>query len=96
LNRTKGPLGVHKDVSWIHSYYQYANRLAILDFLRQNDIDACLVFIYFTGDRFPDARTCPASETEWKRLIEARRLTLGLPKTHHLSRYEYDLFVPCS
>ena len=26
---------------------------------------------------------------------EARRLTLGLPKTHDLSRYGYDPFVPC-
>jgi hypothetical protein len=93
LNRTKRDLGVHRYVSWIDSYYQYANRLAILDFLRRNEIDARLVFIYFTGARFPDGTPCPASDTEWKRLIEARRLTLGLPKKHRLSKYEYDVFV---
>jgi hypothetical protein len=93
LNRTKRGLGVHRHFSWIDSYYQYANRLAILDFLRRNEIDARLVFIYFAGARFPDDTPCPASEAEWKRLIEARRLTLGLPKKHRLSAYEYDLFV---
>jgi hypothetical protein len=93
LNRTKRSLGVHRYVSWIDSYYQYANRLAILDFLRRNKVDARLVFIYFIDAHFPDDTPCPTSEADWKRLIEARRLTLGLPKKHELAPYEYDLFI---
>jgi hypothetical protein len=94
LNKTKKSLGVHRYFSWIDSYYQYANRLATLAFLRDNNIDARLVFIYFVGDEFPDGTPCPDTERKWRRLIEARRLTLGLPTRHRLSPYEYDLFVP--
>jgi hypothetical protein len=93
LNRTKKSLGVHRYFSWIDSYYQYANRLATLAFLQDNGIDARLVFIYFVGDRFPDGTPCPESERKWRRLIEARRLTLGLPTRHRLSPFEYDIFV---
>ncbi|MGV8125268.1 MAG: hypothetical protein AB2L14_36430 [Candidatus Xenobiia bacterium LiM19] len=35
---------------WENKYYQFANRLAVLHFLMQNDIDANLLFIYFMGD----------------------------------------------
>ena len=93
LSRVKRSLRVHRHFSWLHSYYQYANRLATLAFLRDNGLDARLVVVYFVGDRFPDERPCPQSETEWRRLFEARRLTLGLPKKHRLSQFEYDLFV---
>lgn len=88
LNRTKRSLGVHRYFSWIDSYFQYANRLTIVDFVREHGIDARLVFVYLVGDCFPDGMPCPASEAEWKRPIEARRLTLGLPRKHRLSTYE--------
>jgi hypothetical protein len=93
LNRVKRRVGVHRYFSWTDSYYQYANRLATLAFLRDNGVDARLVFVYFIGDRFPDGTECPASVAAWKRLIEARRLTLGLPRKHDLSRYVHDVFI---
>ena len=33
LNRVKSELGVHRHHSWLGTYYQYANRLAVLSFL---------------------------------------------------------------
>jgi hypothetical protein len=38
---------------WLSPYYQYANRLAHLQFLLQHNISARLIFIYFLGDRRP-------------------------------------------
>jgi hypothetical protein len=64
---------------WTGTYYQYANRLATLWFLREQGIGARLVFVSFIADRFPDDTPCPSSEEEWLALIDARRLTLGLP-----------------
>ncbi|MBP1777162.1 MAG: hypothetical protein H6Q86_3172 [candidate division NC10 bacterium] len=96
LNQTKKVLGVHVHFTWLGSYYQYANRLAVLYFLAEKarpPVDARLVFIYFCGDRFPDGRPCPASRPEWQPLIEARRLTLGLPGRHPLSDRIHEVFL---
>ena len=79
LGRAKSRWLVHRDVEWTGSYYQHANRLAMLAFLEKHGIPASLVEIFFCGERFPDGRMCPASAEEWQPLLEARRLTLGLP-----------------
>jgi hypothetical protein len=94
LNKTKRRLGVHRFYAWDASYYQYANRLTMLDFLRQRAVPAHLVFIYFTGDQFPDDTPCPQTAADWEPLLEARRVTLGLPRRHDLSPYEHHVFLP--
>jgi hypothetical protein len=94
LGRVKRDLGVHRYFTWTGTYYQYTNRLAMLWFLQKHDVPACLLFVYFFGDRFPDGTPCPASESEWEALLEARRLTLGLPKEHALSPLEHHVFLP--
>jgi hypothetical protein len=53
-----------------------------------------LLHVYFTGDRFPDNRECPADAEAWRVLIDARRLTLGLPKEHPLSDRVHEVFLP--
>jgi len=97
LNKTKNKLGVHRDFRWEGTYYQYANRLACLYFLTEiARTHARLVFLYFTGDRFPspDNRKCPASEQEWRPLINACHLTLGLADNHLLSGRVHEVFLP--
>ena len=75
-------------------YYQYVNRLAVLHFLNDlSGVPAQLLHVYFVGDCFPDGRECPSSEAEWQRLIEARRLTLGLPTRHALTDRTHDIFL---
>jgi hypothetical protein len=93
-NRIKRELGVNRWFTWTGSYYQYVNRLAMLWFLRKYGIEARLVFVYFTGDTFPDNTPCPATKEEWERLVEARRLTLGLPKQHALGMFEHHVVLP--
>jgi hypothetical protein len=94
LGSIKRELGVSRWFCWTGTYYQYANRLATLWFLREQDVGAHLVFVYFIGDRFPDGTPCPSSRAEWLGLIEARRLTLGLPTQHALSAFEHHVFLP--
>ena len=94
LALTKKALGVHRCYRWEGTYYQYANRLACLYFL--NEIakrPAQLIFLYFVGDCFPDGRRCPATEQEWKTLIEACHLTLGIFGPHLLSNRVHDIFL---
>lgn len=94
LTKVKADLKVHRFFDWRGTYYQHANRLAALWFLRQHGVDARLVGVQFYGDVFPDGTPCPRSRAQWQALIEARRLTMGLPKTHRLSRWEHHVFLP--
>jgi hypothetical protein len=94
LGKVKADLGVHRHFSWTGSYYQYCNRLAVLWFLRMHRVPAHLVFVYFTGDVFPDKTPCPRTRANWETMIEARRLTLGLPRRHRLSKFDHHVFLP--
>jgi hypothetical protein len=95
MSKVKRHLSVHRDFQWLGTYYQYANRLACLYFLNVlRKVPARLVLVYFTGDKFPDARQCPSSDAEWRELIRACHLTLGLSEEHALRDRVHELFVP--
>jgi hypothetical protein len=95
IGRVKKHLGVHWNFDWLGTYYQYVNRLACLYFLSQiAKVPARLVFVYFYGDSFPDGRPCPSSRAEWKELIRACHLTLGLAEKHPLNGQIHEVFLP--
>ena len=65
---------------WTETYYQYANRLAHLYFLRElNHLDAYLIFLNFADA--PD-RTTPASTADWEHHRKAVRKQLGLSERY--------------
>jgi hypothetical protein len=52
LARTRRELGVRTKNPWTTPFYQYANRVAHLHFLRNlNGIKSYLVFVNFIGDK---------------------------------------------
>lgn len=97
-------LGVNRHFAWTMTYYQYANRLAALHFLTEQRIRAHLVFLYFTGETFPDGTPCPQSEANWRELIRASHLTLGLLtpseadklSEHPLGGRVHEVFLPAT
>jgi hypothetical protein len=61
LGRLKAYLGGIVFFPWLGTYYQYANRLAVLYFLvSQVGVPTHLLHVYFMGDRFPDGSEYPA------------------------------------
>jgi hypothetical protein len=63
LERTKRKLGVKTKNLWTTPFYQYANRIAHLHFLKNlNGIKSYLVFVNFIGDEEMDG---PKTELEW-------------------------------
>jgi hypothetical protein len=98
LESTKSVLGIPSDRDWLQRYYQYANRLTILNFLRGNGVPARLLFVYFTGDSFkadPSCKfDCPKDEAGWKAALQAQSQWLGLEQPHPLADYVHKLFVP--
>ena len=76
LDETRAFLGVRSKTDWAECFYQYANRLAHLYFLRElNKVDAALVFVYFVGDTTVSVKDSVSREG-WHTAI-------GLA-THHL------------
>lgn len=76
LAKTQAHFGVSKEICWQHPYYQYANRLAHLYFLRHVcRLDAFLLFLNFADA--PDVSK-PCSEDQWKLASISIEQTLGL------------------
>ena len=78
-----------KDDTWRTRYYQYANRLAHLYFLRElNSIDAYLVFVYFLHDR----THIPTRREEWAEALARQEKEMGLNR-HKLKQFVVNLFL---
>lgn len=93
LDLTKRALGVDASRDWLNGYYQFCNRLAVLQFLESRDIRARLLFVYFTGD-VAGGRDCPKDESGWWPAIEAQDGHVGLPTEHPLKGRIHKLFLP--
>jgi hypothetical protein len=84
---------------WLKGYYQYANRLATLRFLIDQDIPTKLLFVYFLGDKFPVGRTvlCPSFESDWRPTLMTMEKHLGWVsdnKDNKLADHVHRLFLP--
>jgi hypothetical protein len=91
LQETMEYLHVSGKLDWSETFYQYANRLAHLYYLRvKNEIPAYLINVYFIGDRSVDG---PQTVEEWKGAIQVMKALLGVGKRHKLSPYMADVFI---
>lgn len=91
LRETQEALGVKSEIDWTGCFYQYANRLSHLWWLRErHSVPAFLVYAYFIGDS--TVSDAPKTEQEWKAALYVMRRSLGVAQ-HRLSRYVADAFV---
>lgn len=75
---------------WLCDFYQYANRLAHLYFLREiNHRDVYMVFVYFVNDTEMGG---PSTIEEWKGAIRLVESLLGV-RRHKLGQYIGDVFI---
>ncbi len=74
LSRTKETLGAPASADWSRQYYQYANRLAHMTFLREQGVKAWLVFLYFYGDSDMGG---PMTASEWAERLAVVHSHLG-------------------
>jgi hypothetical protein len=93
LDETASYLGAERRAPWSSVFYQLANRIAHLHFLRNHAVKAWLVLINFTGDTEMNG---PSSEAEWRAAYQVVWHVLGLPKHHKLSPYILDIFPEVS
>ena len=97
LEETRSFLGVRSATDWTNCFYQYANRLAHLFFLRElNRTDAALVFVYFMGDTTIPGRD-PVSSEGWKAAIGLATNHLGIHSSSPWIRENVvDVFIDVS
>ena len=82
--------------NWIDTYYQYANRLAVLYFLMKEcvpSVNARLLFVYFFGENRENLK-CPQSEQDWESVIRDIEIRLGIDKNSELAQRTHCLFLP--
>jgi hypothetical protein len=90
LSKTKTAMGVSESADWLTGFYQYANRLAHLQFLRDHSVEANLVFVYFCGDTEMNG---PSDADHWKELLQPVYSQLGL-RTDLSAHGVVSVFIP--
>jgi hypothetical protein len=89
LNETIGALDAKPKSDWTEAFYQYANRLAHLHFLRQADVPAWLVLVDFVGD---DEMEGPLDAREWKAAYQVVDHVLGINQRSPLMRNVFHVY----
>ena len=89
LTETGTYLNAKPRAPWTQLFYQLANRLAHLHFLRRNECKAWLVLVNFIGD---DEMEGPSSAAEWEAAYQVAWHALGVGKRHLLSKYIIHLY----
>jgi hypothetical protein len=93
LAAVKPTLGVAEDRDWLNGYYQYCNRIAVLEFLNRHKTRARMMFVYFLGDKGDSTRTCPTDVGGWRAALEEQKKHVGLPRHHPLYDRVHELFL---
>jgi hypothetical protein len=89
LEVTKKRFGVKASYDWTKMFYQYANRLAHVYFLRENGFEAYLINVYFLNDEEMDG---PKTVDEWKGAIRLLHRCLGI-REHLIRNLVIDIFI---
>ena len=81
---------ISENKPWTKKFYQFANRIYVLDLLKRNGINAKLINIYFVGDMISTNRKSPRSKNEWLSKIKEMKDYLSV-NTDNLEVYELFL-----
>ena len=80
----RAALGVTTKTDWAEVFFQYANRIAHLWFLREKGVSAELLFVSFLNDTVMDG---PSTAETWEAAFAVANHALGLGKAHGLARH---------
>ena len=89
LEETSQALDAKPLADWSKTYFQYANRLAFLHFLRCEGVNAHLLFVDFIEDREMKG---PVSAEVWKTAFASADYVLGLRGRHKYTKYIHHVY----
>ncbi len=84
--------GIKITNDWLKQYYQKANRLLFLHFLRSQGIKAKLVFIYFINGYEKDTKSIK-SKNEWKSILKKQDDYLNISTNKWIKDNVYNIFI---
>lgn len=84
----RADLEIRPRADWVELYYQYANRLSFLWWLREQGVDAKLVFVSFLSDAEMGG---PDHAETWEAAFAAADYALGLPERNKLRPHIYHV-----
>jgi hypothetical protein len=98
---TQKRFNINTENSWLDKYYQFANRLAFVNFMLDNGIECSLLNIYFiNGFVHKDRETKELIEdksvksvSEWHKVINDEYAYLGI--NDYAKKYISEIFVEC-
>lgn len=93
LGQTIDAFGATARSDWSSTFYQYANRLAHLYFLRRAKVPAWLVLVNFIGDH--DMKG-PETAGEWETAYAIANHALGLDEQSPLMRHVLHVYLDVS
>ena len=86
---TKQFLNATSGQNWLNGFYQYANRLCHLYFLRELcGVNAYLIFVYFCNDN----THISTSHEQWDGALKLQKHLMSLNK-HKLQKYVIDILI---
>lgn len=95
LEETKIRFGVNTDSDWSKKYYQLANRLAFIHFLKTHGIDARLLYIYFLNGYKNSRENKNVEEIKvWEEAVEKEHAYLGITKEVR-DKYIFSIYPNC-
>ena len=89
LEWTAQLIGAKPHAPWTDLFYQLANRIAHLCFLRKHGLRAWLVLVNFVGD---DEMQGPSTEEEWRAAYQIVWHVLGIPQDHSHHTFIVDIY----
>lgn len=92
LEALKAKLGIPAAHDWLNPYYQYANRLFVLDFLLSQGVPARLLHVCFLGDTH-SGKKCPKTPKDWEDEFKKIYSHLGLKDGMKLLDHVHRLYL---
>jgi len=89
----KQSIGVVPTANWMGDYYQFANRIAALWFLKEHGTDAALINIYFLNDLGNTRRKCPKDTDSWRAIIADEYEHLGITNNAFVNENVFPCFI---
>lgn len=93
LSETAIAIEVTDISAWLTDYYQLANRIAVVHFLKEHGYNPHLILVYFVGDSYSTSRKSPQRPEEWAIPLAQQKKAMGLPDSHSLSPNVHELYL---
>jgi hypothetical protein len=93
FEKTKKRFNIKTENNWLEKYYQFANRLAFINFMLENGVQCSLLYIYFINGWPNDPKNNVTNIESWKEIIHDEYKYLGI--NDEAKKYISEIFVNC-